>query len=102
MDRDAIIAKLRQHEADLRQLGIESLSLFGSTARGENTEQSDVDVAVKLNHDRMPTGFHYAARLEELRERLEATLARQVDVVPEPVRKRRFQAQIDKDRVLAF
>jgi len=102
MDRDAIIAKLRQHEADLRQLGVESLSLFGSTARGENTEQSDVDVAVKLNHDRMPTGFHYAARLEELRERLEATLGRQVDVVPEPVRKRRFQEQIDKDRVLAF
>ena len=102
MDRDAIIASLRQHEAELRRLGVESLSLFGSTARGENTAQSDIDLAVKLDHKRMPSGFHYAARLEELRERLADALGRPVDVVPEPVRKRRFQAQIDKDRVLAF
>jgi hypothetical protein len=50
----------------------------------------------------MPTGFHYAGRLEKLRERFEAMLGRPVDLVPEPVRKRRFQEQIDKDRVLAF
>ncbi len=102
MNRDAIIARLRQHEAEFRQLGVESLSLFGSAARDENTEHSDVDLAVKLDHRRMPTGFRYAGRLEELRERFEATLGRPVDVVPEPVRKRRFQEKIDKDRVLAF
>ena len=102
MDKDAIIARLREHEAELWQLGVESMSLFGSAARGENTEQSDIDLAVKLDHARMPTGFHYAARLEELRERLEVTLAQKVDVVPEPVRKRRFQEKIDKDRVVAF
>ncbi len=102
MDRDAIIARLRQHEAEFRQLGVESLSLFGSSARGENTAQSDVDLAVKLDHSRMPTGFHYVDRLEELREKLEATLGLPVDVVPEPVRKRRFQETIDRDRVLAF
>ncbi len=102
MDRNGIIARLKQHEAEFRQFGVESLSLFGSAARGENTEQSDVDLAVKLDHRRMPTGFHYASRLEELRERLEATLGRPVDVVYEPVRKRRFQEEIDKDRVLAF
>jgi uncharacterized protein len=76
--------------------------LFGSAAREENTEQSGVDLAVRLDHYRMPTGFKYAGRLEELRERLEATLGRTVDVVPEPVRKRRFQEEIDKDRVIAF
>lgn len=102
MDRDAIIATLKRHETELRQLGIDSLSLFGSVARGEATNRSDVDLAVTLNHDRMPTGFHYATRLEELRERLEVTLGQKVDVVPEPVRKRRFQEQINKDRVVAF
>ena len=102
MEKNAIVSRLRQHEADFRQLGVESLSLFGSAARGENTEQSDVDLAVKLDHKRMPTGFHYASRLEELREQFEAMLGRPVDLVPEPVRKRRFQEQIDKDRVLAF
>jgi uncharacterized protein len=102
MDRDTIIAKLRQHEAEFRELGVASLSLFGSTARGENTQNSDVDVAVRLDHQRMPTGFHYVGRLEELRERLEETLERSVDVVSEPVRKGRFQEKIDRDRVLAF
>jgi len=73
MDKDAIIGRLREHEAEFRKLGVESLSLFGSVARGESTESSDVDLAVILDHSRMPRGFHYAGRLEELREKLEAT-----------------------------
>jgi uncharacterized protein len=44
MERDEAIAKLKQHEAELRQLGIEHLYLFGSTARGEAHEGSDVDL----------------------------------------------------------
>lgn len=34
MDRDAATAKLKEHEAELKQLGVERLYLFGSTARG--------------------------------------------------------------------
>jgi uncharacterized protein len=44
MERDDAIAKLRAHEAELRQLGVEHLYLFGSTARGEAREDSDVDL----------------------------------------------------------
>ena len=43
MERDDAIAKLRAHEAELRQLGVEHLYLFGSTARGEAREDSDID-----------------------------------------------------------
>ena len=57
MDRDAIIRRLSQHEAEFRELGIESLSLFGSAARGESSENSDIDLAVKLGHARLPKGF---------------------------------------------
>jgi hypothetical protein len=32
MDRAAAIAKLKEHEAELKQLGFEHLFLFGSTA----------------------------------------------------------------------
>jgi uncharacterized protein len=102
MERDVIVASLRRHEAELRKLGIQSLSLFGSVARDEASAVSDIDLAVKLDHEMMPAGFAYAARLEQLRELLEATLGRPVDVVPEPVRKQRFQDEIDRDRVLAF
>src|SRR5207253_1139995 len=44
MKREEIIAQLRQHEADLKRLGVEHLYLFGSIARGEATEESDIDL----------------------------------------------------------
>jgi hypothetical protein len=42
MERAAAIATLKAHEAELRQLGVEHLYLFGSTARGEAREDSDL------------------------------------------------------------
>jgi uncharacterized protein len=44
MRRDEAIEKLRQHEAELKQLGVQHLYLFGSTARGEARQDSDVDL----------------------------------------------------------
>ena len=44
MRRDEAIAKLKEHEAELRQLGVEHLYLFGSTARDEARAESDVDL----------------------------------------------------------
>ena len=44
MQRDEAITKLKEHEAELRRLGIEHLYLFGSTARGEAHADSDVDL----------------------------------------------------------
>jgi predicted nucleotidyltransferase len=44
MKREDAIAILKEHETELRQLGVEHLYLFGSTARGEAREDSDVDL----------------------------------------------------------
>jgi len=44
MDRDSVLATLRAHERELRAAGILSLSLFGSVARGDANDQSDVDL----------------------------------------------------------
>jgi predicted nucleotidyltransferase len=44
MERDAAIAKLQANEAELKRLGVEHLYLFGSTARGEARDDSDVDL----------------------------------------------------------
>ena len=44
MKRDEAINRLLQHQADLKQLGVEHLYLFGSTARGEAGDDSDVDL----------------------------------------------------------
>ena len=44
MERSEAITKLKQHEAELKRLGVEHLYLFGSTVRGEAREDSDVDL----------------------------------------------------------
>jgi uncharacterized protein len=44
MQRDEVLSKLKQHEAELRRLGVHRLYLFGSTARDEAREDSDVDL----------------------------------------------------------
>jgi predicted nucleotidyltransferase len=44
MDRTEAIEKLKAHAAELKQLGVEHLFLFGSTARGDAHANSDVDL----------------------------------------------------------
>jgi uncharacterized protein len=44
MERDAAVAKLKAHEAELKRLGVEHLYLFGSTACGEARTDFDVDL----------------------------------------------------------
>jgi uncharacterized protein len=44
MGRTEAINRLRAHEAELKQLGVLHLYLFGSTARGDAREGSDVDL----------------------------------------------------------
>jgi predicted nucleotidyltransferase len=77
------------------------VSLFGSTARGE-ADPEDVDIAVRLGDDFSHGGFDYFWRLEQLQQRLSRLLGCNVDVVAEPVRKERFQTEINRDRALAF
>jgi predicted nucleotidyltransferase len=55
MDRDAAIAKLKAHEAELKRLGVQSLYLFGSTARGEARDDSDVDLF--FDYEKENSGF---------------------------------------------
>jgi len=99
--RDRVIAALRAHEAELRARGAASLCLFGSLVRGENSAH-DVDVVVRLGSNFSAPGLDYFCRLEDLQDRLSEILGCDVDVVEEPVRKERFQKEIDKDRVIAF
>jgi uncharacterized protein len=100
MDRNEAIAALKRHEAELRKLGVVSVSLFGSTARGEATADSDIDLAVTLAPG--PHGFAYFGRLDDIERLVSRILKTRVDVVPEPAAKPRIQRAIEQDRVRAF
>jgi predicted nucleotidyltransferase len=70
-------------------------------ARGEKTAH-DVDLAVRLGQNFSEPGLQYFSRLSDLEGRLSRILGCKVDVIEEPVRKKRFQTEIDRDRTLAF
>jgi predicted nucleotidyltransferase len=52
MSRDEVLAKLRQHAPELQAEGILHLALFGSTARNEATDKSDVDLMAEYDPEK--------------------------------------------------
>jgi hypothetical protein len=100
MDRTAVIATLKSHKVELKKLGVLRLSLFGSTARGEATKRSDVDLAVKMKPG--PRGLARLDRLEAVKDRLANILGARVDLIEEPSDRPRIQQAIERDRVFAF
>jgi hypothetical protein len=102
MKRDEALALLRAHERDLRAAGIESVSIFGSVARGETTRDSDLDLVVQVGTAFREGGFAYFGRLDALNARLSDILGCPVDILTEPVLKDHLRREIARDSALAF
>ena len=53
MTREQILDFLRQHKQEMHdRFGVTKIGLFGSYARGDAREDSDIDIAVELEGDR--------------------------------------------------
>ena len=66
MKRDTILTILTAHKQDLtKRYGITRLGIFGSVARNETTESSDVDVVVEMPPDLFQM-VHVKAELERI------------------------------------
>ena len=48
INKQTVISTLQKHRETLNNFGIKSLALFGSTARDEATEDSDLDFLVEF------------------------------------------------------
>jgi predicted nucleotidyltransferase len=48
MDRNTILARLREQEPALRERGVTHAELFGSRARGDNQPDSDIDILLEI------------------------------------------------------
>ena len=90
LSRDEILDVLSQYRREhVQQYGIEQIGIFGSYARGQATEASDVDVYVRLRHASLFLLSRIRIELEELlgvptdvvqvRERMNAFLKRRIE-----------------------
>ena len=76
------------------------IELFGSTARGEASEKSDLDVLVTLRptEDRPPLGLKWF----ELERDLSDALDRPVELVTESALSPHLRPHIESDRLLLY
>ncbi|HKY31657.1 MAG TPA: nucleotidyltransferase family protein [Candidatus Polarisedimenticolia bacterium] len=93
MRRDEALRLLGSCKADLRRFGVKSLRLFGSVARDEAAEGSDVDLLVGF--DQSPTFSNFM----KLRIFLEDLLRAEVDLVTESGLRDRVRPYVEKEAV---
>lgn len=75
MDLNSVSQVLQAHQADLVQFAVKSIAVFGSVARDEAKESSDIDLLVEFNR---PIGLFEFIRLKYY---LEGLTGSQVDLV---------------------
>jgi predicted nucleotidyltransferase len=90
MEKEAVLELLRGHMDELRAMGVRTLSVFGSVARGEAGPESDVDILI----DTEPGVTLFG--LARIHERLESFLGCRVDLATRDALRERM-----RDRILA-
>lgn len=95
MTRDQVLRRLSDARPEIVSLGVRSLELFGSVARGEAGPNSDVDLLVEFDR---PIGLFHFFRVQR---RLEEILGCRVDLVMREAVKRQLRERIFSEAVRA-
>jgi predicted nucleotidyltransferase len=98
IQREAVMKRLAEREAEIRHFGVAGLSLFGSVGRGEARSDSDIDLLVEFLPGR-PSGMF---EMIDLKHMLEALLARPVDLVTPASLKPRIKSRVLKEASRVF
>lgn len=91
--RDEVLGVLRAHREDFGRFGVSSLKLFGSVARDEAIERSDVDLLVDFESSPRFRTFM------QLRFFLEDLLQAKVDLVTESGLRQRARSAVEEDAI---
>jgi uncharacterized protein len=92
---EQILGILRQHKPELqRKYPVSKLGVFGSYARGEATEKSDIDIAVEITGT---MGLDFVTMADEI----EDLFGIKTDVVPIRAIKPKYLVYVQKDIVYA-
>jgi uncharacterized protein len=98
MDKEQILDRLRENEAALKARGVSHAALFGSRARGDDHQDSDIDIMVEINPD-TPVGlFEYVSIVHSI----EALFPIRVDVSDRTAIKRHVRPSAEREAIYAF
>jgi uncharacterized protein len=98
MNREAIIARLRENEAELRARGVAHAALFGSRARGDDRPDSDTDIMIEIDPDAHIGAWGYVG----LKEYIASLFDEPVDVVNREGLKPYVRPAATADAIYAF
>ena len=99
MERDQIIAKLREYAPELKAAGVEHLFLHGSYARGTAIRgSSDVDIIAEFEPGRRLSLVDMVA----IQNRLTELLGVRVDLSPAKTLRKPVRDKAEREAVLAF
>ena len=94
MTRDELLDLLRQHKPILAQnFGVTGLALFGSFARGDAVDGSDVDILVRFDGPATSRSFF------GVQFYIEDLTGRRVDLVTEKALRPRFRPYVEREAV---
>ena len=93
MKRTTIVSRIQMHKSELTKLGVKSLSIFGSVARGDERPDSDLDILVEFE------GRATFDRFMDAKFYLEDMLGCKVDLVTPQAIKPRMKPHIMQDLV---
>lgn len=95
---ESIVRRLRAELPELRRRGVLHLAIFGSMARGDARDDSDVDIAVEIEPERSFS----LIRIEETRLLLEDVLDRRVDLGEVETLKPWVREAFEREKVTVF
>lgn len=98
MDRDSVLAKLREHASELQAAGIVHLRLHGSLARGSASAESDVDLIAEFDPARRLSLLDMVG----IELRLSDLLGVRVDLSPSHTLRLPVAERAAREAVLAF
>jgi len=98
MNKQDVIDILVGHQAELRARGVRHAALFGSTARGDASTQSDIDIMIELADDASLDMFAYV----ELKNFIAGLFPGPVDVVNKDALKPHIRSPAAADSIYAF
>ena len=97
MKRDEAISLLKLHESELKRLGVDHLYMFGSTARDEARDQSDVDLFFDYEKGRL--GLFELMDVKAFAARI---LGRETDIMTRDSLHKTLKRQIEESAVRVF